>query len=117
MILSLYINNDKLDLFQDENIELTSSIANINDISKNTTDYAKSFTVPASENNNKIFKHYYDANIDNAFDARVKINGRIELDGLPFRFGKWSLEKVIVKEEKASSYSINFVGNLVITFQ
>lgn len=113
MTISLYIGSDKLDLFNDENIELTSSVANINDISKNTTDYAKSFTVPASENNNKIFRHYYDANIDNAFDARIKINGRIEIDGLPFRFGKWSLEKVIVKQEKASSYSINFVGNLV----
>lgn len=113
MMLKLYIGEDILDLFQDESIELNSSIANVNDISKNTTDYAKSFTVPASHNNNRIFKHYYDANIDNAFDARVKISGRIEFDGLPFRTGKWSLEKVILKQGKPSSYSINFVGNLV----
>lgn len=112
-MLKIYIENDLLDLFQDESIELNSSIANVNDITKNTTDYAKSFTVPASNNNNKIFKHYYDANIDNAFDARVKVNGRIEFDGMPFRFGKWSLEKVILKQGKPYSYSINFVGNLV----
>lgn len=113
MMLKLYIGEDVMDLFQDESIELNSSIANVNDISKNTTDYAKSFTVPASNNNNRIFKHYYDANIDNAFDARVKVSGRIEFDGLPFRYGKWSLEKVILKQGKPSSYSINFVGNLV----
>jgi len=113
MMLKLYIGEDVMDLFEDEGIELNSSIANVNDISKNTTDYAKSFTVPASNNNNRIFKHYYDANIDNAFDARVKVSGRIELDGLPFRYGKWSLEKVILKQGKPSSYSINFVGNLV----
>jgi len=112
-MLKLYIGDDVMDLFEDEGIELNSSIANVNDISKNTTDYAKSFTVPASNNNNRIFKHYYDANIDNAFDARVKVSGRIELDGLPFRYGKWSLEKVILKQGKPSSYSINFVGNLV----
>ena len=112
-MLKIYIENDLLDLFQDESIELNSSIANVNDITKNTTDYAKSFTVPASNNNNKIFKHYYDANIDNAFDARVKVNGRIEFDGMPFRFGKWSLEKVILKQGNPYSYSINFVGNLV----
>lgn len=112
-MLGLFIENDKLDLFQDESIELNSSIANVNDISKNTTDYAKSFTVPASSVNNRIFKHYYDANIDNAFDARVKQNGRIELDGMPFRSGKIQLEKVILKKGKPYSYSINFVGNLV----
>lgn len=112
-MLKLYIEEDVLDLFDDESIELNSSIANVNDISKNTTDYAKSFTVPASNNNNRIFKHYYDANVDNTFDARVKVSGRIELDGIPFRTGKWSLEKVILKQGKPYSYSINFVGNLV----
>lgn len=113
MILKLYIENDLLDLFNDESIELTSSVATITDISKNTTDFVKSFTVPASSNNNKIFKHYYDANIDNAFDARVKILGRIELDGFPFRTGKWGLEKVILKKGKPYSYSINFTGDLI----
>jgi hypothetical protein len=112
-MLKIYIENDLLDLFQDESIELNSSIANVNDISKNTTDYAKSFTVPASSINNRIFKHYYDANIDNAFDARIKQNGRIELDGMPFRTGKIQLEKVILKKGVPYSYSINFVGNLV----
>lgn len=112
-MLKLYIENDVMDMFQDESIEINSSIANVNDISKNTTDYAKSFTVPASNTNNRIFKHYYDANIDNAFDARVKVSGRIEFDGMLFRFGKWSLEKVAIKEGKPYAYSINFVGNLV----
>lgn len=112
-MLKIYIENDLLDLFQDESVELNSSIANVNDISKNTTDYAKSFTVPASSVNNRIFKHYYDANIDNTFDARLKQNGRIELDGMPFRSGKIQLEKVILKQGKPYSYSINFVGNLV----
>lgn len=113
MFASLYIGNDKLDLFKDESIELSSSVANINDITKNMTDYSKSFTVPATHNNNIIFKHYYNANIDNAFDARIKHAGRIELYGFPFKTGKWSLNKVSVKQGRPSSYTINFVGNLV----
>ena len=51
---------------------------------------------PASDNNNAIFKHWYDATIDNTFDARIKVGGRIELDGVPFRQGKWRLSKVKV---------------------
>jgi len=113
MFASLYIGNDKLDLFKDESVELSSSVANINDITKNMTDYSKSFTVPATHNNNIIFKHYYNANIDNAFDARIKHSGRIELYGFPFKTGKWTLNKVSVKQGKPSSYTINFVGNLV----
>jgi len=113
MFASLYIGNDKLDLFKDESVELSSSVANINDITKNMTDYSKSFTVPATHNNNIIFKHYYNANIDNAFDARIKHAGRIELYGFPFKVGKWSLNKVSVKQGRPSSYTINFVGNLV----
>jgi hypothetical protein len=113
MISNVYIENSRLDLYKDEPIEINSSIGNINDITKNSTDYSKSFTVPATHNNNIIFKHYYDATIDNTFDARVKVNGRIELGGIPFKFGKWKLQKVNVKQNKPSSYTINFTGNLV----
>jgi len=113
MITKVFIGNDELDLFQDENIELVSSVLDISDITKNTTDYSRTFTVPASKVNNKIFKHYYDATIDNAFDARLKIDGRIELDGIPFKVGKFRLQKVAVKKGKPSSYTINFFGNLV----
>ena len=113
MITKVYIDNNKLELFEDENIEIVSSVLDIADITKNTTDYSKSFTVPASKTNNKIFKHYYDANIDNYFDARLKVAGHIELDGVPFKTGKFRLQKVSVKKGKPSSYTINFFGTLV----
>jgi hypothetical protein len=113
MIINLYIGTDKLDLFGDEDINLNSSIADVSDITKNTTEYTKSFTVPASDNNNAIFKHYYDANIDDGFDARIKQSGSIELDGIPFKYGKFRLNKVALKNNKPSSYTLNFWGRLV----
>ena len=113
MIVQIYIGNDLVKLYQEESISITSSVLDISDITKNTTDYTKSFTVPANETNNKIFKHYYNANIDNTFDARIKVDGRIELNGIPFRIGKFLLQKVKIKQGKPSSYTINFWGNLV----
>ena len=112
MITSVYIQGNKVDLFKDEDISISSSVAKIADITKNSTDYSKTFTVPASQENNKLFKHYYDADIDNSFDARVKVDGEIRLDGLPFRIGKFRLSKVAVKKNKPSSYTIQFFGNL-----
>lgn len=112
MIAQIYIDGNRLDLFEDENIELNSSIIDASDIQKSTTDFSREFTVPASARNNKYFKHYYDANIDNTFDARTKVKGAIELSGVPFKFGKFRLLKVNVRNNKPYSYTINFVGNL-----
>lgn len=113
MITKAYINNERLDLFSEENIFVKSSITDANDVTKNSGDYSKSFTVPATSNNNRIFKHYYDATIDNTFDARVKVDGHITLDGVPFKTGQWKLFKVSVKKGKPSSYTISFFGRLV----
>lgn len=113
MTTKIYIEGRLIDLFKDETMELNSSIANTDDITKINSDYTKTFTVPASDNNNTIFKHFYNADIDNTFDARTKKDAYIEMDGFPFRTGKIRLEKVSVKKGKASSYTINFWGNLV----
>jgi len=53
------------------------------------------------------------ANIDNTFDARVKQSGRIELDGAPFKYGKWRLDRVQVKQGRPYAYTLTFWGNLV----
>ncbi|NQW36884.1 MAG: hypothetical protein HQ471_07765 [Flavobacteriales bacterium] len=113
MINNIYIGNWRVDLYKDESVSVTSSVIDVEDITKNKTDFSKSFTVPASDRNNILFKHWYDADIDNAFDARIKVDGRIELDGIPFKIGKFKLQKVNVKYGRPSSYVINFVGALV----
>ena len=46
----------KVDLFKDENIELNSSIQNVNDISKTFSDFSQSFTIPASAKNKAYIK-------------------------------------------------------------
>ena len=113
MTVGIYIGTEKLDLFEDENIYVRSSVARIEDITKIFTDTSNSFTVPASDNNNRIFKHWYNANINNSFDARKKVQGLIELNGLDYKFGLFRLEKVSMKSNIASSYTITFFGNLV----
>jgi len=57
--VQVYIEGLKIELFEDEQINVTSSVQNINDISKVFTDFSQSFTVPASTVNNEIFKHFY----------------------------------------------------------
>lgn len=102
----------RIELFADETITITSSIQNFNDLGKIFTDYSKSFTVPASAVNNKIFSHWYENSVSGGFDQRKKYFGRIEIDDIPFRFGKFQLEKADKKDNMIESYTINFTGNL-----
>lgn len=116
MVVALYIYVDgiakRIELFDDEKISVTSSIQNINDISKVFTDYSQSFTIPASDNNNEIFKHWHDNAIDNGFNQGLKYDGYIEIDTQVFRNGKWQLEGASIKENQVENYKITFYGNL-----
>ncbi len=49
---------ERVDFFDFESIELTSTVQDFRDISKVFTDYSKTFNLPASKTNNRIFKHY-----------------------------------------------------------
>ena len=112
-VTQLYIQNERIDLFQDEVISLTQTIQNVRDIEKVFTDFSKSFTIPASKANNKIFKHYYNFDINGGFDARKKVTARIEINHLPFRDGKIKLEGVDLRGNKPYAYKITFFGNTV----
>jgi hypothetical protein len=116
IIVGLFIKTDneflRVDFFNDEKISLNSSIQNIADISKVTTDFSQSFTVPATKQNNRIFKHWYESSIDSGFNSNLKVEAYIELDTIPFRNGKIQLEGATVKNGSPENYSINFVGNL-----
>jgi hypothetical protein len=111
--IQLYIEGQRVDMFKDESVSLTQSIQNVRDISKIFTDFSRTFTLPASRTNNKIFKHYYNFNIENGFDARTKKNATIELNHLPFRDGKIKLEGVDLKNNVPYSYKITFFGSTV----
>lgn len=102
----------RIELFEDEKISLTSSIQNVNDISKVFTDYSQSFTIPASDNNNEIFRHWYENSLDDGFDQRRRYDGYIELDTQLFRTGKWQLESSTIKNNRVEDYKITFYGEL-----
>lgn len=112
MITQVKIQGEKISLFEDESINVIASVLDILDISKNTNEFTRNFTIPADSINNKILKFWFDADIDNQFDARVKQPATITLGGIPFKGGFVQLIKVNVKEGKASSYSINYSGKL-----
>ena len=110
--VQLYIENNRIDLFDDETISLTSSIQNVRDIAKVFSDYSQTFTVPANDRNNKLFKHFYNFDID-GFNATTKKRAKIELNHAPFREGFIYVEGCNLKNNVANTYTLVFYGGLV----
>lgn len=105
-------NYSKIELYNDEDIQINSSIQNIQDLAKVYTDFTQSFTVPASSHNNNIFEHFYESSVDGR-DHNLRRNAYIEIQTTPFRSGKIQLEKANVVNNRAESYSITFYGDLM----
>lgn len=111
--IQVYIEGQRLELFNDEKIVINSSVQNISDISKTYTDFSQSFTIPASVNNNKIFQHFYANEVNATLDYNIRRSAVIEIDLIPFRTGKIQLENAQVKNGQAENYKITFYGDLV----
>ena len=111
--VNIYIEGQRLELFEDENISLVDSIQNSRDPATAFTGFTRQFSVPASKANNYIFRHYYNADITNGFDGRVYTSASIELNGLPFKTGNIKLDEVKIRDNKAYSYTLTFYDYLV----
>ena len=116
--LQLYIEGQRVDLFKDENVSFTQTLQNVKDIGKIFTEFTKTFAVPASSVNNKIFKHFYNFDVSSgdttfAYDARNKQPATLELNDLPFKEGAIKLNGVKLKNNVAHTYNITFFGNTV----
>ena len=116
--IQVYIEGNKLDLFQDEQINVTSKQQDINDISKVFSDYSQSFSVPSTPNNDAIFSYFYNSDfgdiedVSTQFDVNVRKEAFIEIDYTTFRRGKIQLEKAEIKNNQAYSYQVTFYGEV-----
>lgn len=112
-ITQLYIDGQRVDMFDDVSVTITDTIKDVRDISKVFTEYSQTFSLPASKTNNKLFKHYYNNDIQNGFDARIRVPASIELNSIPFKSGYIKLEGVDLKNNTAHTYRITFFGNTI----
>lgn len=111
--VQIYIEGVRLELFNDEKINVSSSVQNISDISKVFTDFSQTFTVPASPHNNELFQHFYQNDVDSTIDYGIRRKAFIEIDLTFFRRGLMSLEKATLKKGSAENYSVTFYGDVL----
>lgn len=101
-----------LDMFADEGISIKTMVKDMNDPKKLFTEFSRSFTVPSSKQNNKIFKHYYNLDIKNGLDTRELIPAKILMGNATFKVGNLRLESSKMQYGVAENYKVTFIGKL-----
>ena len=104
-------SSERLELFNDEQINITSTVQNVQDISKTFTDFSQSFTIPASDHNNGILQHFYQSDVNSLIDYNLRLDSFIEIDLTFFRRGKLQIEKANLKNGRPESYTVTFYGD------
>lgn len=59
-MMRLYIEGRQVDLMQDEPLLITREIADIREPEKRSSDWSKTFRIPGTSNNNRVFGHIFD---------------------------------------------------------
>jgi hypothetical protein len=112
-MVNLIVGGTYLDMFGDETITLTKRAKDARELNNLFADYSNTFSLPASQTNNKIFKHYYNFNVIGGYDARIKTPARLEIDNYTLQDGLIRLDECVIKNGKVDVYKVTFYGNSV----
>lgn len=111
--IDVYIGTEKLDVFDFEDINVENKLKDIRSVDKVFAPFSKEFSIPASATNNRIIKHYYNLENLTPFDARVRVDGSIKMDGFDYLDGVFTLMDSTLKNEQPYSYKLVFYGKTV----
>lgn len=117
--LQLYILNDEgtsydeVELYDNETVSYTQSLQDIKDIQKVFSDFTRTFNVPASRQNNKVFKHFYNYFID-GFNPKRRHKAKIFLNYKLYQEGYIKMEGATTKDNAPFTYRITFFGKGVV---
>ena len=116
--LELFVNGTsdtvgQIDLYGDEPISLSISVADIKDISKRNSTFSQTFTIPANKNNNILLNHIFNIGSDSTFDPSKKTPCYMLNDSIPVFTGNFQLTKINVQNRNVISYECVVYGDTI----
>jgi hypothetical protein len=103
------------DLYQEEDIPLTLSIDEFKNVAEQVKSYSKSFSLPATKRNNRIFNNMFDvtrADDGYIFNPYVKTACILKQDG--FTIFEGFLKLIDVKDKEGQiSYNVNLYSDVI----
>jgi len=111
----LYDGQVICDLYEDEDLPLNLSIDNFKNAAEKVQSYSKSFKLPATKRNNKIFTNLYDVTMVqdvNSFNPYIKTPCVLKQNGFIIFEGYLRLIDIQDKEAEIS-YNVNLYSNVI----
>lgn len=111
----LVANGQQLDVFKDEDLEISNNVTGLFDIGQLPSDFTRQITLPGTKVNNAFFEHVYDISIDNPFlfATNVKVPCYVDFNSVYLINGYLQLNKVNMYQDKAvDSYEVTIFGTL-----
>lgn len=106
-----------MDLYLNETIALQYSFSDIKDL-KAKASYSRSFRIPATDNNSKIFGFIENNTFQfGSFNPKRKFNAIITVDTLPVMEGNIQWKASYTQAGKVSEYEVVFFGNVIDFFK
>ena len=102
--VELYIEDKKVDIFGDEGFTLTFSIAEISEIGKKASSFSKEITLPANDNNNRIFTSLFDVTVEGGFNPISRKRAVLYVDSVPLMIGYFKLNSINIKDAEFVTY-------------
>ena len=112
--MELFIEGTRADMFKDESVSITRKLKTGKDVGKLFTDFSKGLQLPASNINNKLFKHIQRTDMVNGLDIRKYIDAEIKLNGVSYVKGFINVESINMADGALSSYDVQFTGELTL---
>ena len=101
-----------LDLYGNEDITASISIAEVQDISQKNSSFTQDFDLPGSKTNNRVFQHFYNINsVQTNYDARNKFSAYFTYDGYTIMTGYIRLNSV-TQTKNEIFYNVNFYNQI-----
>lgn len=115
MIVAIYVEYapgeyDRLDMFDDEKITLKFKVKDSADIGKMFSTYSQTFTVPASDKNNRLLDYFFDTTVVRS--STKYVNAKLYVNDTLFKLGKIGLNEAAMKHNSQTNYNINFFTGL-----
>jgi hypothetical protein len=105
-------NGQILDTYDNLSVSMNYQVEDILDITKKTTNYSKTITLPGTPFNNKFFKQLFEVNIDTiTFNPKKSIPSIIRVGESEVMKGSMQLLNIIVNNKQVD-YEVVVVGQL-----
>jgi hypothetical protein len=125
-MIELYIENKKIDLTEDLEINFTYETIDPDKLASIKNSFSKTVNIPGTANNNITFghifrydKYIFDAgdlnivnNIDNNYDPHKRVKWFINKNGSLVNRGYCVLDNILIKSERDITYQLTLYGGL-----